>query len=122
MNRRDLEKKLSPLTSQLLADKGHIALIDIFLGLGYLSENDISEWRMKRVPYLEKCINLGLSKISFIIKIVRTNCINGKLKESHTAYRSWGKGAKINLRFSKSGDPYLEKIYSTHFIKPRNMA
>ena len=119
MNRRELEKKLAPITSELLNEKGFINLIDVFIGLGYLSKNDVEEWRMKRIPYLEKGIKINLSKISFISKIVIENCKNGNLRESYTAYKSWGKGKKINLRFSKSGHPTIEAAYSTHFLKPK---
>ncbi len=122
MNRRDLEKKLSPITSRLLKEKGHISLIDVFIGLGYLTDKDVESWRMKRIPYLEKCINMNLGKISFIIKTVRSNCINGKLRQSHTAYKSWGKGPKVTLQFSKSGQANIEEAYATHFFKPKSMA
>jgi len=119
MNRQDLDKKLSPLTSKLLNEKGYIAMVDVFLGLGFLSKKDLESWRMKRIPYLERCIQVNLGKISFIVKTVRKNCINGKLKESFTAYKSWGKGKKKNLRFSKSGDKNIERAYSTHYLNPK---
>lgn len=122
MNRRELEKKLSPITSRLLTDKGYISLVDVFVSLGYLTEKDIEAWRMRKIPYLEKCIKVNLSKASSVVKTVRSNCINGKLKERFTAYKSWGKGQKTILRFSKSGQPNIEKAYATHFIKPNNMA
>lgn len=122
MNRRELEKKLSPVTASLLREKGYISLIDVFIGLGYLTSQDVESWRMKRLPYLEKSIKIGLSKISFIIKTVRTNCRDGGLRESYTGYKSWGKGAKIDLRFSKSGARNIEAIYSTHWLKPKQRA
>ena len=122
MKRRELEKNLSPITSRLLAEKGYICLVDVFVSLGYLTEKDIEGWRMRQIPYLEKCIKVNLSKASLIVTTVRGNCINGKLKESFTVYKSWGKGQKTVLRFSKSGQPSIEKAYATHFIKPKNMA
>jgi hypothetical protein len=122
VNRKDLELKLSAVTSALLQDTGYISLIDVFVRLGYLTEKDIEAWRMKRVPYLEKCINLNLGKISFIVKTVRRNCINGKLKASYTGYKSWGKGPKIALQFSKSCHPHIEQAYSTHFVRPKSTA
>ncbi|MFC1747929.1 hypothetical protein ACFL2V_03905 [Pseudomonadota bacterium] len=122
MNRRDLEKKLGPITSALLKEKGYISMIDVFVGLGYLDEKDIEAWRMKRVPYLEKCIKTNLGKISFVVKAVRKNCINGNLKPSYTGYKSWGKGHKVSLRFSKTGQPNIEETYATHYIKPKNLA
>jgi hypothetical protein len=35
-----------------------------------------------------------------------------------TVYKSWGKGKKTLLQFSKSGDPTIEAAYATHFVKP----
>jgi hypothetical protein len=119
VNRRDLEKKLSPITSGLLREKGYISLIDVFISLGYLTKKDVESWRMKRIPYLEKSIKIGLSKITLINKTVRENCRKGGLHESYTAYKSWGKGAKIDLQFSKSGAKNIEALYSTHWLKRR---
>ena len=105
----------------LLKEKGYISMIDVFVGLGYLTEKDIEAWRMKHVPYLEKYIKVNLGRASFIVKTVRSNCINGKLKASYTGYKSWGKGPKVALRFSKTGQPNIEEEYATHFIKPKSM-
>ena len=122
MNKRDLEKKLSPITSQLLREKGYICLIDVFTDLEYLTKKDVESWRMKRIPYLEKSIKVNLGKISFVCKKVRENCRNGGLRESHSAYKSWGKGAKVSLQFSKSGAKNIEALYSTHWLKPKPSA
>lgn len=119
MNRSDLLKKLGPVTSELLREKGYLAFTDVFIKLGYLDPKDYERWRLKQVPYLEKIIKVNLGTISFIMKMVRKNCINGKLRESWTCYRSWGKGRKVNLRFSKSGTEYIEKVYATHFLLPK---
>jgi len=117
MNNRELLHKLGKVSSQLLKDKGYISFIDIFLKLGYLNLKDYTNWRMKKIPYLEKVIKINLSKINLIMKSVRTNCINGKLKASWTYYKAWGKGAKSILRFSKTGNENIEKLYATHFLK-----
>lgn len=87
MNRRDLEKKLSPITSGLLREKDYICLIDVFIGLEYLTKEDVESWRMKRIPYLEKSIKVNLGKISFINKMVREKCRRGSLRESHMTYK-----------------------------------
>lgn len=116
MNNIDLEKKINITTSRLLKEKGYISMTDLFIGLGYLEEKDVEDWRMKRIPYLERCIRVNLSKISFIIKTARKHCKRGNLKERYTAYKSWGKGAKLDLRFSKSGQPHIEQSYATHFL------
>lgn len=32
-------------------------------------------------------------------------------------YLSWGKGPKQSLRFSKSGTPHMENLFSTHYVR-----
>lgn len=45
------------------------------------------------------------------------------LKPSISQYRQWGgKGAKRPLRFSKSGNPGIEKWYATHFVDEKRVA
>jgi hypothetical protein len=118
LNRRDLERKLSIVTSDLLNEKGYISFVDVFMKLGYLSQADYEDWRFKRVHYLERVIGVNLAKINFIVKTVRRSSLNGQLRPSWTAYKSWGKGRKTDLRFSKSADRNIETTYATHFVKP----
>jgi len=119
MNNNALEKQLSGAATSLLREKGYISMIDVFVRLGYLAEKDVEAWRMKRIPCLEKCIHVNLSKISFIMKTVRKQCMHGHLRGSHTVYLSWGKGPKLALQFSKSGQAHIETAYATHFLKPK---
>ncbi|GIP34221.1 hypothetical protein [Paenibacillus sp. J2TS4] len=53
----------------------------------------------------------------FILTQFRETARDLGLKESHTAYVSWGKGPKRPLRFSKSGNIHTERRYSTHYVK-----
>jgi hypothetical protein len=118
-NRRDLARVLSTITSELLQEKGYICFVDVFMKLGYLSQSDYENWRFRRVSPLERVLNVNLSRINFIMKTVRQNSLNGHLKPSMTVYKSWGKGKKTLLQFSKSGDPTIETAYATHFVKPK---
>ena len=118
-HRRDLERALSRVTSELLKEKGYLCFVDIFMRLGCLSQSDYENWRFKRVPYLERVLTLNLSTINFLMKTVRRNSLNGHLKPSMTVYKSWGKSKKVFLQFSKSGDPTIETAYATHYVKPK---
>ena len=120
MNNKDLIRKLGTVSGKLLKAKGYISFVDIFMELGYLNLKDYENWRMKKIPYLEKVIKINLNKINLIMKSVRKNSLNGKLKASWTHYKSWGKGTKKTLRFSKTGGENIEKLYSTHFMKSQN--
>ncbi len=105
------------VTGPLLKKKGYISYVDVFMKLGYLSEKDYEDWRRKRVPYLEKVIKINLMRINFIMKSIEKFSVKGKLKPSWTSYKSWGKGRKLNLRFSKTGEENIERLYATHFVK-----
>lgn len=119
MNRQELEAKLGEVTSRLLKAKGYISYADLFMAMGRLTATDYEAWRHGRIPYLEKAVGLNLSQISFAMKTVRKNSLNGKLKPSWTAYMSWGKGPKRALRFSRSGERAIEELWATHFVRPK---
>lgn len=74
----------------------------------------------------EKCTMvkyfLGMGVFIFVMKTVRKNCRNGNCRESWTGYTSWGKGRKMELRFSRSGEEAIERTYATHFLKPDDSA
>lgn len=51
------------------------------------------------------------------MKKVQKNSLTGNLKPCWTVYKAWGKkGRKIFLRFSKSGEENIEKLWATHFV------
>lgn len=122
LNRKQLQSKLSTVTSELLKEKGYISFVDVFMKLGFLDPKDYENWRMKQVPYLERVIKINLAKINFIMKTVRRDSLHGKLNPSWTGYKSWRKGIEIALGFSKTGEPNIEKVYATHFVKKSGVA
>jgi len=71
---------------------------------------------MKRVPYLERVLRLNLPTIKFVMKTVRRNGLHSHLKPSMTVYPSWGRGKKVLLQCSKSGDPTLETAHATRVV------
>ena len=67
LNRREIEKRLSGITSNLLREKGYISFVDVFISMEKLSKEDYENWRFKKVPYLERVIKVNLAKINFIV-------------------------------------------------------
>lgn len=119
MNNVELKDKIYSVVNSILEEKIYISPVDVLMGAGILSVEDYENWRFGRVPYLEKVCKTSLSKLSFVMKELRTYAREKHLKPSWTAYNQWGvKGRKVPLRFSKSGDPSIEKAYATHFIVP----
>ena len=94
-------------------------MVDVLMELGKLSRQDYESWRSRQVPFLERVTLGNLARLNVILRAVQANAARGKLKASWTAYMSWGKGKRQPLRFSKTGDPNLERAYATHYLLPR---
>lgn len=109
---------MSREASRLLQEKGYVAFVDVLMGMGKLSKEDYEKWRCRGVPYLEKVVTINLSKLNHLLRVFRRNSRNKGLRPSTTVYKSWGKRRKMTLRFSKSGNPYVEDAYSRHFVRP----
>lgn len=83
-----------------------------------LAPKDLEDWRSGRVPYLERVVRGSLSHLSRLLRILGFHCYELNLVASQTAYVRWGKGPRTQLRFTKTGEPRLEEIYSRHFVWP----
>ena len=116
MNRHELEALVTKSFHHLLAEKHIVIPIDVFIDIGKLSKADMEDWRFRRIPYLERVIGLNLAQVAFVLKILQRLAVHAQLKPSFTAYRSWGKGKKFVLRFSKFGHHYAEQIWATHYV------
>jgi hypothetical protein len=117
VNRQELVSSINQATTELLREKGFASFVDVLLGMGKLTREDHEEWRIGRIPYLERAIRLNLNQLSHLLRTLRQNAVNGQLKPSKAIYVSWGKGGKQRLQFSKSGQPRIEEAYATHFVK-----
>jgi hypothetical protein len=116
MNRRELELAALAAADRGLKARGYIALDEVFREMGKLDAKQWDEWRRGRVPYLERVIRLNLSQINAVCRAVHASARRGNLKPSWTAYVRWGKGPRPPLRFTKSGDPNLERAWATRYV------
>ena len=116
MNKLELEKKIVTIIREVVDKKGFVSSIDVLIHLGYLSIIDYESWRKGKIEYLEKvcCVNLG--KLSTINRLLKSISVKMKLEPSWQAYNKHGKGPKVKLQFSKSGNENIEKGYSTHYL------
>ncbi|AIF42234.1 hypothetical protein [Virgibacillus sp. SK37] len=117
MSNKKNEQRVRRFAAELIQEKGYVSPVDLFVKMETLTPKQVEEWRFKRIPYLERVTNGNLSKLNFILKSLRAFAKEQNLKPSITVYKSWGKGPKKQLRFSKSGAPHMEELYSTHVKK-----
>ena len=118
MNRQQLEAKVISICNQCIAQKQYVSAIDLLLGLGYLSPTILEDWRRGRIPYLEQRLQANLGKLSFAMQAFRQWALKNGLLPRETAYVQKATSHTIHLRFSKSGDDNIEKMYRTHYISP----
>lgn len=99
-------------------------------GYRCIAKKKYEDWRFGRVSYLESVCTVNLHKLSFIMHQMRVYAQKTGLKPSFTCYKQWGVKNKseqgrrpvIPLRFSKSGNPEIERWYATHFLDLKRIA
>ena len=102
--------------------RGYAAPADVLVDIGVLPKQKYEDWRFGKVRYLEAACTCNLKKLSFIMKQIRSYAKKSNLKPSFCYYKRWGVKKKhghkpvIPLRFSKSGNPEIEKAYATHYV------
>jgi len=116
MNNTDLRNKIKLIGKEIIEEKGYLSSIDVLLKLEYLSAKDYENWKFGKVEYLEKVCVVNLKKLSTINKTIKEISEQWNLRKSWTAYNKYGKGKKIRLKFSKTGNEHIEETYATHYI------
>jgi hypothetical protein len=119
-NDKALCSKVDSAMYTLIRDKGVASPADVLIAIGVLSKADYENWRFGHVDYLERVCKVNLRKLSVISREIRAYARQHSLKSSWTDYRKWSKGENIRLRFSKSGDANIERMYATHYIGQKN--
>lgn len=108
--------------------RGYAAPVDVLMDIGVLSKENYENWRFGRVPYLEKVCTVNLRKLAFVLNQIRSYAKKSGYKDSYTVYKQWGRKSSgsntktIPLRFSKSGNPIVERAYATHYLDQRRIA
>ena len=125
MNNGEIIGKVHNSMYQQIKKTGVAAPVQVLMDLGVLSPADYERWRFGKVDYLERVCKVNLSKLSYIMKEIRSYARKNELKESWTFYKQWGgKGSKsaVKLRFSKSGSESIERGYATHYISHEHLS
>src|SRR5882724_891110 len=114
-NRNALEQRVVKAAEAALAAKGYASPIDVLVGIGWLDASKLEQWQRGQVDYLERAIQTNLSRISEAMKLFRSWAAAKGLVPSETHYVA-RTPQRRTLRFSKSGDPTIEKLYRTHWV------
>ena len=110
--KKSLSQKVATVAGNVVSKQGYVSAIDLLLGLGWLNQDTLLDWKRGKIPYLERVVTANLKKISKAMKEFSLCATHAKLKKSITVY----KHKNYKLRFSKSGNPNIETAYSMHFV------
>ena len=121
VNREDLSNKVKASMFQQINVTGYATAVQTLMDMDILSKENYDRWRSGQVPYLEKVCNCNLSKLAFVLEEMKRYAVKNKLKPSFTFYKQWGRKNKstIKLRFCKTGNEYMEKLYATHYVNEK---
>lgn len=110
-----LERRVVQAAESVLADQQFVSAVDVLVGLGWLPRVRLDEWRQGRVDALEMVVSANLSKISNAMALFRRWARRQGLTPGETAYVARTRDRRP-LRFSRSGDPDIERSYRTHWV------
>lgn len=125
MNNKEMTEKVHISMDRQIEEMGFAVPVQVLMDLGILSKEDYERWRFGQVDYLERVCKANLSKLSLLMKEIRSYAAKNNLKGSWTFYKPWGQ-KKVphakKLRFSKSGKEDIEKAYATHYVDQLKVA
>jgi hypothetical protein len=116
-NRADIDRRVTRAAEAALAARRFVTAIDVLVGVGWLEPRRVDEWRQGRVDCLERVTVASLGKITAAMRSFRRWALARGLKPSETAYLARTRDQRP-LRFSRSGDPDIERAYRTHWVSP----
>ncbi len=113
-----LPARVEKAAAEALAARDYVSPIDVLVGLGWLQPEAVERWRRGQVDYLERVVETNLHRISEAMHLFRSWAVKQRLNPSETGYVT-RKPRRETLRFSKSGDATIERLYRTHSGLPR---
>ena len=124
MTDKELISKVHSSIYNQCKSRGYATPVDVLIDVGVLQKQKYEEWRFAKIPYLESVCNVNLRKLSFLMNQIRAFAKQTGLTPSFCYYKQWGMKKKDGqghkpvrqLRFSKSGNPDIEKAYATHYV------
>jgi hypothetical protein len=116
-NRKPLADRVIEAAEHALAAQDYVSPIDVFLGIGWLDPGAPRRWQQGQVDCLENAAQLNPARGSEAMKLLGAWAARKGLLASETDYVA-RTPQRQTLRFSRSGDPSIERMYRTHWVSP----
>jgi hypothetical protein len=114
-NRKKISDRVIKAAEAALAARKYVCPVDVLVGIGWLDRGAVKRWQQGQLDHLEGAVQSNLPRISEAMKLFRSWASAKGLIPSETQYVA-RTPSRQTLRFSKSGNPTIEKLYRTHWI------
>ena len=114
---RPLIDRVVEAADAVLADQKYASAIDVLVGIRWLDPGAVDRWRQGRIDHLEEAIQTHPSRAAEALALFRAWAVDRGLIASETEYVARTPQRQA-LRFSRSGDPAVERAYRTHWVSP----
>ena len=117
-NRPSLAERVTRAAQAALVEQGYVAPVDVLLGIRWLDLNSEKRWRMGQIDSIERALQTDPTRIAEAMALFRSWAEREGLLASETTYVA-RTPQRQTLRFSRSGDPIIERLYRTHWVSPK---
>jgi hypothetical protein len=118
MSRKDrppLADRVVRAAEASLAAQDYVSPIDVLLGIGWLDPNTARRWQQGQIDCVEEALQTNPARIAEAMDLLRSWATDKGLLPSETDYIARTPQRQA-LRFSRSGDPAVERLYRTHWV------
>lgn len=114
-NRTPLPDRIATAAETALAEQHFVSPVGVLLGIGWLDPNLTREWQQGRIGSLEETLQTRPERILEALDLIEAWAAEKGLVASEAEYIARTPQRQA-LRFSRSGDPALERRYRIHWI------
>jgi len=116
-NRPPLADRVARAAEAALAAQHYVSAIDVLLGIGWLDPNSARRWQQGQIDCVEEALQTNPARISEAMDLLRSWAVAKGLLANEADYVA-RTPQRQTLRFSRSGDPAVERLYRTHWVSP----
>jgi hypothetical protein len=116
-NPRPLEERVREAAETALAERQYVSAVDVLLRIGWLPPSLLKQWEWGQAACLEETMQVNPLTISEALSLLGAWAERNGLVPSETEYVA-RTPQRHALRFSRSGEEALERLYRTRWVSP----
>ena len=119
MAKRDLGERVADAAVRALNYQKHVSPVDVLMGMGMLPQSHFEQWQRGQVPNLENSIQCGARKLDDTLELFLSWAKERGLQPYQSVDSTQERGGESRpLQVSASGNPDIERIYTTRWVSP----